>query len=62
MSATHSTDHSETGRSTGYNLVHWGKAQTSPEAGVADLRSWRSGKLAAVRIYDDPDPPLNLTA
>jgi hypothetical protein len=29
-----------------------------PEAGVAVYVRGQSGKLAAVRIYDDADPPL----
>ena len=36
----------------------WGKTELPPEAGVAVYVRGESGKLAAVRIYDDADPPL----
>ena len=41
-----------------YNVVRWGKTELPPEAGVAVYVRGQSGKLAAVRIYDDADPPL----
>jgi hypothetical protein len=41
-----------------YNVVRWGQTELSPEAGVAVYARGQSGKLAAVRIYDDVDPPL----
>ena len=41
-----------------YNIVRWGKTELPPEAGVAVYVRGQSGKLAAVRIYDDADPPL----
>ena len=41
-----------------YNVVRWGKTELPPEAGVAVYVRGQSGQLAAVRIYDDADPPL----
>jgi SnoaL-like domain len=41
-----------------YNVVRWGRTELPPQAGVAVYVRERSGKLAAVRIYDDADPPL----
>jgi hypothetical protein len=43
-----------------YNVVRWGKTQLPPEAGVAVYVPGESGKLAAARICDDVDPPLDL--
>jgi hypothetical protein len=43
-----------------YNVVRWGKTELRPEAGVAVYVRGESGKLAAARIYDDADPPLDL--
>ena len=43
-----------------YNVVRWGQTELPPEAGVAVYVRGQSGKLAAVRIYDDADPPLGL--
>ena len=40
-----------------YNVVQWGKTEVPPQAGVAVYVRSQSGKLAAVRIYDDTDPP-----
>jgi hypothetical protein len=42
-----------------YNVVRWGKAELSPAAGVAVYVRGDSGRLAAARIYDDVDPPLD---
>jgi hypothetical protein len=42
-----------------YNVVRWGRTKLPPEAGVAVYVRGESGKLAAVRIYDDIDPPLD---
>ena len=39
-----------------YNVVRWGKTELAPEA--IYVRG-ESGKLAAARIYDDTDPPLD---
>ena len=41
-----------------YNVVRWGKTELRPEAGVTVHVRGESGQLAAVRIYDDADPPL----
>lgn len=40
-----------------YNLVRWGAAQLLPQAGIASYVKGPSGKLAALRIYDDVEPP-----
>ena len=40
-----------------YNVVRWGQTDLPPEAGVAVYVRGQSGKIAAVRIYDDVDPP-----
>ncbi len=42
-----------------YNVVQWGKTVMQPEAGVAVYVLGESGKVAAVRIYDDSNPPLS---
>ena len=42
-----------------YNVVRWGKTDLPPEAGVAVYVRAESGKLAAARIYDNVDPPLD---
>jgi hypothetical protein len=42
-----------------YNVVRWGKAELPPQAGVAVYVRGQTGKLAAARIYDDTDPPLD---
>ncbi|MBV8712639.1 MAG: nuclear transport factor 2 family protein [Solirubrobacterales bacterium] len=41
-----------------YNVLRWGRAELSPEAGLAVYVRGRSGKLASARIYDDLEPPL----
>jgi hypothetical protein len=41
-----------------YNVVRWGHTELPPAAGVAVYVRGQSGKLAAVRIYDDAEPPL----
>ena len=41
-----------------YNVVRWGRTDLPPQAGVAVFVRGRSGKLAAVRLYDDADPPV----
>ena len=41
-----------------YNVVRWGQTELPPAAGVAVYALGKSGKLAAVRIYDGVDPPL----
>jgi hypothetical protein len=45
-----------------YNVVRWGKTELAPQAGVAVYERGRAGKLAAARIYDDADPPLDTAA
>jgi hypothetical protein len=40
-----------------YNLVAWGRTPLSPAAGLAVYVRGDSGKLAAVRLYHDGDPP-----
>jgi hypothetical protein len=42
-----------------YNVVQWGAKRLPPQASVAVLVRGRRGKLAAVRIYDDVEPPLS---
>jgi len=42
-----------------YNVVRWGKTELQPEAGVAVYVRGPSGRLAAARIYDDVNPPLD---
>jgi hypothetical protein len=39
-----------------YNIVRCGETELPPEAGLAVYVRGESGKLAAVRIYDDSDP------
>jgi hypothetical protein len=41
-----------------YNVVRWGHTELPPAAGVAVYVRGHSGRLAAVRIYDDAEPPL----
>jgi hypothetical protein len=41
-----------------YNVVRWGGTQLPPQAGVCVYVRGQSGKLAAVRVYDDVDQPL----
>jgi hypothetical protein len=38
-----------------YNVVAWGGQEFEPEAGVAVFVPGDSGRLAAVRHYDDAD-------
>jgi hypothetical protein len=42
-----------------YNMVAWGATALLPEAGVAVyVRDEGSDRLAAARVYDDVDPPI----
>ena len=41
-----------------YNVVRWGRAELTPQAGIAVCSRGEGGGLAAVRIYDDVEPPL----
>jgi hypothetical protein len=45
-----------------YNVVRWGQTDLSPQAGVAVYVRGQSGKIAAVRIYDDVAPPSGVDA
>jgi hypothetical protein len=42
-----------------YNVVRWGQTELPPQAGIAVYVRGESGKLAAARVYDDSDPPLD---
>lgn len=43
-----------------YNVVRWGTTELlPPEAGIAVYVRGEGGKLAAARIYDDVDPPID---
>jgi SnoaL-like protein len=42
-----------------YNVVRWGETQLLPQAGIAVYVRGEGGKLRAVRIYDDVEPPLS---
>lgn len=42
-----------------YNVLRWGRTDLTPEAGLAVYVHGNSGKLAAARIYDDADPPVD---
>jgi hypothetical protein len=41
-----------------YNVLGWGKAAMPPQAGVGVFVRGESGRLAAVRLYDDVDRPV----
>jgi hypothetical protein len=41
-----------------HNVVRWGRTDLPPAAAVAVHDRGASGRLAAVRIYNDVDPPL----
>lgn len=45
-----------------YNLVQWGTTRLPPQAGVAVFVRGPSGLLAAVRVYDDVEPPRRTDA
>jgi hypothetical protein len=40
-----------------YNLVQWGTEPLPPQAGLAVYVTGQTGELAAVRVYDDVEPP-----
>jgi hypothetical protein len=42
-----------------YNVVRWGKTKLAPQAGLSVYQRGPTGKLVAVRIYHDVDPPLS---
>ena len=41
-----------------YNVVRWGATVLPPQAGMAVFLRGDGGRLAAVRVYGDTDPPL----
>ena len=41
-----------------YNVTRWGSSELPPQAGVAVYVRGERGKLAAARIYDDVDVPV----
>ena len=41
-----------------YNVVGWGRMELPPQAGFGVFVRGESGRLAAVRLYDDVDRPL----
>ena len=41
-----------------YNLVRWGPHHVPPQAGIAVFDRGESGRLAAVRLYDDVERPV----
>jgi hypothetical protein len=40
-----------------YNCVRWGSHDLPPQAGIVVFERGPNGRLAAVRIYDDVEPP-----
>jgi hypothetical protein len=40
-----------------YNCVRWGGHDLTPQAGMGIYERGRSGRLSAVRVYDDVEPP-----
>jgi hypothetical protein len=40
-----------------YSMLHWGGAELPPQAGLAVYERADNGLLAAVRVYDDIEPP-----
>jgi ketosteroid isomerase-like protein len=40
-----------------YNCVRWGRHDLPPQAGLAIFQRSPDGRLAAVRVYDDVQPP-----
>jgi hypothetical protein len=41
-----------------YNCVRWGSHELPPQAGIAIYERSPDGLLAAVRVYDDVEPPV----
>jgi hypothetical protein len=41
-----------------YSLLRWGSADVPPQAGIAVYERDAGGLLAAVRVYDDIEPPV----
>jgi ketosteroid isomerase-like protein len=44
-----------------YNCVRWGGRDLAPQAGIAVFERGPDGLLAAVRVYDDVEAPVDLT-
>jgi hypothetical protein len=42
-----------------YNCVGWGSHELPPQAGIAVYERGPDGLLAAVRVYDDVEPPID---
>jgi hypothetical protein len=40
-----------------YNCVRWGDRALPPQAGLGVWERGPDGRLAAVRVYDDVEPP-----
>ena len=40
-----------------YNCVRWGHQDLPPQAGLGVFERSPDGRLAAVRVYDDVEPP-----
>jgi ketosteroid isomerase-like protein len=43
-----------------YNCVRWGSHDLQPQAGIGVFERGRDGLLAAVRVYDDVEAPVDL--
>ena len=41
-----------------YNCLRWGSHDLVPQAGIAVYERGPDGLLAAVRVYDDVEPPM----
>jgi ketosteroid isomerase-like protein len=42
-----------------YNCIRWGSHDLPPQAGIAVFERGADGLLAAARVYDDVEPPVN---
>jgi len=42
-----------------YNLIRWGRYDLPPQAGIAVFERGPDGLLAAIRVYDDVEAPVN---
>jgi limonene-1,2-epoxide hydrolase len=43
-----------------YNCIRWGSHELPPQAGIGVYERGANGLLAAVRVYDDVEAPVNL--
>jgi hypothetical protein len=43
-----------------YNCVRWGRHDLAPQAGIGVYERGPDGLLAAVRVYDDVEAPIDL--